>query len=316
MSSAKQVAQYLLKNDNYHILVHKNPDGDCLGSAGALCLALRSLDKKAKVILPGEVSPRLLFMWNQELEMGDFPCECVVCTDVASIGQMGQLYEECFKDAPKSVCIDHHGTNEGYADINYIDATSAATGEMILEIIEYMECELTESIARSLLVSVADDTGSFQYSNTTVRTHLTAAKLYEVIPDPEPIMRALYGTHSFGEITTLKALVPTMEFHLGGRVCMMFADIGKIESLGADKSNVDAWIGLPRSVEGVEVAAVFKILSDSEVKVSLRSNESVDVSLLAAKFGGGGHERAAGVTFTEGVDTAKAKLLEELVKLV
>ena len=139
MSSAKRIADYLLQNDNYHIIVHKNPDGDCLGSSKALCLALRSYGKNAKVILPNEVSPRLLFMWNEELETGDFPCECVVCTDVASIGQMGCLYEECFKDAPKSVCIDHHGTNEGYADINYIDATSAATGEMILEIIEHMD---------------------------------------------------------------------------------------------------------------------------------------------------------------------------------
>ena len=316
MSSAKRIADYLLQNDNYHIIVHKNPDGDCLGSSKALCLALRSYGKNAKVILPNEVSPRLLFMWNEELETGDFPCECVVCTDVASIGQMGCLYEECFKDAPKSVCIDHHGTNEGYADINYIDATSAATGEMILEIIEHMEAELTEDIAKALLVSVADDTGSFQYSNTTVRTHLTAAKLYEVIPNPEPIMRALYGTHTLGEITTLKAVMPGMEFHLGGRVCMLFADIKEIEALGADRSNVDAWVGLPRSVEGVEVAAVFKILSENEVKVSLRSNDYVDVSLLAAKFGGGGHERAAGVTFMESADSAKKKLLEELVKLV
>ncbi|MBR3933661.1 MAG: bifunctional oligoribonuclease/PAP phosphatase NrnA [Clostridia bacterium] len=316
MNLAKQIADYLLKNNNYYILVHKNPDGDCLGSASALCLALRSLGKNAKVVLPNQPSPRLMFMWDDALEIGEFPCDTAICTDVASFGQMGELYETVFKNAPHSVCIDHHGTNDGYANINYIDALSAATGEIILKIIEAMDVELTVSMAKSLLVSVADDTGSFQYSNTTVHTHLTAARLYEVIPDPEPVMRALYGTHTFEEVEVLKAVIPTMEYHFGGSVCMMFADIEKIKALGADPSNIDAWVGLPRSVKGVEVAAVFKIHSNSEVKVSFRSNDYIDVAKLAAKFGGGGHMRAAGATFFESVESAKEKILNELKKLV
>lgn len=316
MNLPKQIADYLKKNDNYHIIVHKNPDGDCLGSAKALCIAIKSLGKNAKVILPNAVSPRLSFMWDEELETGDFACETVIAVDVASFGQMGDLYETVFKTAPHSICIDHHGTNEGYANINYVDALSAATGEMIYKIIECMEVELTVSMAEALLVSIADDTGSFQYSNTTVQTHLTAARLYEVIPEPEPIMRALYGTHTFEEIEVLKSVVTTMEYHFGGSVCMMFADIEKIKSMGADPSNVDAWVGLPRSVKGVEVAAVFKIHSDSEVKVSFRSNEYIDVANLASKFGGGGHMRAAGATFFENADSAKQKILEELKKLV
>ena len=97
---------------------------------------------------------------------------------------------------------------------------------------------------------------------------------------------------------------------------MMFADIEKIKSMGADPSNVDAWVGLPRSVKGVEVAAVFKIHSENEVKVSFRSNDYIDVAKLAAKFGGGGHMRAAGATFYESADSAKQKILEELKKLV
>ena len=92
--------------------------------------------------------------------------------------------------------------------------------------------------------------------------------------------------------------------------------IEKIKAMGADPSNVDAWVGLSRSVKGVEVAAVFKIHSPSEVKVSFRSNDYIDVAALAAKFGGGGHMRAAGATFYESVDSARQKILEELKKLV
>ena len=172
MNLPKQIADYLIKNNNYSIIVHKNPDGDCLGSAKALCMALRSLGKNAKVVLPNAPSARLCFMWDEELELGNFPCETVIAVDIASFAQMGELYEAVFKDAPYSICIDHHGTNEGYGNINYIDALSAATGEMIYKIIDCMEVELTVPMAEALLVSIADDTGSFQYSNTTMSTLL------------------------------------------------------------------------------------------------------------------------------------------------
>lgn len=316
MTDAKIIADYLKKNNNYYIIVHKNPDGDCLGSAGALCHALKNIGKNAKVVLPNPPSSRLSFMWDKDFEYGDFPCDTVVCVDVASIGQMGDLYEEYFKTAPESLCIDHHGTNSGYADINYINPKSAATGEMIFEILKCMDTEITVPMAESLLVSIADDTGSFQYSNTTSNTHLVASELYKILPDPEPIMRALYGTHTLSEIEVLKVVIPTLEYHLDGRVCMMFADLSAIEAMGADPGCVDAWVGLPRSVKGVEVACVFKIHSSNEVKVSFRSNEYVDVSCLASKFGGGGHIRAAGATFFESAESAKEKILKELEKLV
>lgn len=316
MTQAKIIADYLKKNNNYYIIGHKNPDGDCLGSAGALCRALRNTGKNAKVILPNPPSARLEFMWDTSFHDGDFKCDTAICVDVASFGQMGDLYEAYFKNSPASLCIDHHGTNSGYADINYISPQSAATGEMIFEIINCMDTEITVPMAESLLVSIADDTGSFQYSNTTSNTHLVASELYKIIPDPEPIMRALYGTHTSGEIEVLRAVLPTLEYHLNGKVCMMFADLGKIESMGIDTSSVDAWVGLPRSVTGVEVACIFKIHSSDEVKVSFRSNEYADVSSLAAKFGGGGHIRAAGATFFEDVMSAKEKILAELKKII
>jgi len=129
-------------------------------------------------------------------------------------------------------------------------------------------------------------------------------------------MRALYGTHTRQEIDVLKEIVSSIEYHFDGKACFMFANLEVIKKIGADPSNVDAWVGLPRSVKGVEVAAVFKIHSENEVKVSFRSNDYVDVSSLAAKFGGGGHVRAAGATFFESVDKAKEKILKELEKVI
>ncbi len=316
MHDIKAVADYLLKNDNYYIIVHKNPDGDCLGSAKAICLALRKIGKNARVILPNSVSPRLSFMWDASLEEGDFPCNVALCTDVASFGQMGDLYEAVFKPAPESVCIDHHGTNMGYAGLNLIDASCAATGEIIFDLIRTMNIDPDEAMATALLISIADDSGCFQYSNTTARTHRVAAELYEIIPNPEPVMRALYGTHTRAELDTLTRLMPNFEYHMDGRVCFVTADVSAIEAIGAHRSDIDAWVSLPRSVNGVEVAAVFKVISANEVKVSFRSNDYVDVSALAAEFGGGGHVRAAGATFFEDATRAKQRVLAALEDMI
>lgn len=316
MNTLNEIALYLKQNNNYAIITHKNPDGDCLGCAKALCLALKSMGKNAKIILPNPQSPRHDFFWDANLENGDFNPECAVCVDVASISQMGPAYESHFQKIPASVCIDHHGTNAGFADLNYVDAKSAACGEIIFELLKELGVELNCSIAEALLVAIADDTGSFQYSNTTAKTHHTVSELYKIIPNPEPIMRALYGTHTKSEIDVLKEIIPSIEYHFDGKVCFMFADLVRIKEIGADPSNVDAWVGLPRSVKGVEVAAVFKIHSENEVKVSFRSNDYVDVSELASKFGGGGHVRAAGATFFESAQSAKEKILKELEKVM
>ncbi len=316
MNKLKEIALYLKENNNYAIITHKNPDGDCLGCAKALCLALKNMGKEAYIVLPSPNSPRHDFMWDNSLEEKSFAPQCALCVDVASISQMGNSFEETFQKLSKSVCIDHHGTNEGFADLNYIDSKSAACGEIIYELLKVMGTEITEEIAKALLVAIADDTGSFQYSNTSAKTHEIVSQLYKIISNPEPIMRALYGTHTKQELDTLKEIIPSIEYFLDGKVCFMTANLDRIIKIGADPSNVDAWLGLPRSAKGVEVAAVFKIHSQNEVKVSFRSNDYVDVSALASKFGGGGHVRAAGATFFEGVDSAKEKILKELKKLV
>lgn len=316
MNSLAEIALYLKENNNFAIIVHKNPDGDCLGCAKALCLALKNIGKNAKIVLPNPQSPRHDFFWDKSLEEGGFNPECAVCVDVASISQMGTAYESYFKKIPASVCIDHHGTNEGFADLNYVDAKSGACGEIICELLKELDTELTVPIAEALLVAIADDTGSFQYSNTSAKTHFIVCELYKVIPNPEPIMRALYGTHTRQEIDVLREIIPSIEYHFEGKVCFMFADLDRIKKIGADPSNVDAWLGLPRSVRDVEVAAVFKIHSENEVKISFRSNDYVDVSYLASKFGGGGHVRASGATFFESAESAKEKILKELEKLV
>ncbi len=316
MNNLSQIADFLKENNNYVILPHKNPDGDCLGSTTALLKALWSMGKNAKIILPSQVNERLSFVWDDSFSEGDFETDAVVCVDVASIQMMGDTYEKVFKTAPISVCIDHHGTNEGYAQLNYVDSSSAAAGEIIFELIGLMGAQIDSDIAERLLVAIADDTGCFQYSNTTSRTHEIASHLYKRDIDSQGIMNRLYSFHKKSEIEILKKMLANMEFHYDGKVCVTHIDYESVSALGGDFSQSDAWIGLLRSVENVEVGILFKIHSVSEVKVSLRSNKYVDVSEVAKAFGGGGHVRASGVTFFEHWEKAKSKLIEKLKEMV
>lgn len=316
MHSIEQTAQFLKSNDNYIIIPHRSPDGDCLGSSSALLLALRSLGKNARVALPSPVTERLSFIWDKSYEQGDFVPEIAIAVDVADTYMMLELYDEIFAAAKSTVCIDHHGTNPGYADISCVDPTAAAAGELVCEIIEHMGVPLTSDIAERLYVSIADDTGGFQYSNTTDRTHRIAARLFNAGINSADIMRALFATHTKAELELLKFVTARMEYHHGGKVCSSWVDSYALASSGAEMSNADAWIGLTRSGNGVEVGLMFKLIGENETRVSLRSNSYVDVSQLAKKFGGGGHVRAAGVTFNESFETAKSKLLAELEKLV
>ncbi|MBR5507052.1 MAG: bifunctional oligoribonuclease/PAP phosphatase NrnA [Clostridia bacterium] len=316
MNTTKEIAKFLKENDNFILIPHRSPDGDCLGSVSALLLALRTMGKNAKVKLPTPVTPRLEFIWDESYEQGDFECEIAVSVDVAATYMMLDVCDEVFLKANKTVCIDHHGTNEGFADLNCINPTASATGEIIHAIIKDMGVEMNPEIAKRLFVAIADDTGGFQYSNTTSHTHKIVASLYEQKIDSDEIMRLLFATHSMEEMNLLKFVTARMQYHFGGKVCTTYVDSESLEKSGAQMHSADAWIGLTRSGQGVEVGLMFKVIGEKETRVSLRSNRYVDVSSVAKKFGGGGHVRASGVTLEEDLQTSMKLLLDELEKLV
>lgn len=316
MNTIEQTAKYLAEHNNFIIVPHRSPDGDCTGSSSALLLALRQMGKKAKIALPSPITERLSFIWEQGYEEGDFEPEVAVAVDVADPQMMLDLYDDIFKNAKTTVCIDHHGTNKGYADVNCVIPEAAAAGEIVFQIIEHLGVSIGRDIAERVFVAIADDTGGFQYSNTTDITHRIAAKLYKTGISSADIMRLLFDTHTKSEMELLKFVTSRMEYHLDGKVCTTWVDDVALKASNAQMHNADAWIGLTRSSDGVEVGIMFKLIGENETRVSLRSNKYVDVSMVARKFGGGGHVRASGITFYESFEAAKEKLLKELAKLV
>lgn len=312
----QKIAEFIRNNDNFILIPHKNPDGDCLGSVTALLYGLRELGKTAYISLPTEPSERLGYLWDESMRTPDgFSFDACITVDVAALYMIDYLKESVFDKAPRTACIDHHGTNTGFADVNYIDPSSAACGEIVYALLkDFLNVSMTKSVCESLYSAIASDTGCFRYSNTTKKTHLIAAELIDAGIDSAKIIRDLFETKKIESLKISVDLIENMEFFFDSKVCIISADTELLEKYNMNFDMIEEYASLPRSVEGVEVGAFLKIKSDEEVKISLRSNEYVDVSLVAAALGGGGHKRASGITVNGDREKAKELLLNELKK--
>ena len=311
-----KIARFIKENDNFIIIPHRNPDGDCLGSACGLLLALSGIGTTAYISLPEEPASRLGFLWAEDYRTPvGFNCGACIAVDVAATYMMGELYDSIFAKASKTACIDHHGTNSGYAQINAVEPGAAAAGEVVFELIKnYLKCEFTEEICICLYSAISSDTGCFRYSNTTAESHRIAAYLVEQGIDAANIVRILFETKSLSSVKIQSDIVDTMEFYCGGRVCTVTVDQPMLDKHGMTFAMVDDYASLPRNIEGVEVGVFLKVKGDNEVKASLRSNTYADVSAIAAALGGGGHKRAAGVTINSNLPDAKKLIIGAIEK--
>ncbi len=316
MNNLTEIAAILLKKDNFIIIPHKNPDGDCLGSSVALLLGLRDIGKTAYISLPNNFGERLSFLWDKSYNTPEgFACDACIAVDVASGYMMAQLKEQIFDKAPLTVCLDHHGTNSGIADVNFIDASAAAAGEVVFRLLGELKCNISIQIASALYAAIASDTGSFRYSNTTSNTLKIAAELVDLGIDSAKIMRILFETKSIEQTKIMSDIIDNMEFYFDNKVCITYCNEQMLNKYNLSFDDVDEYSTLPRTINGVEVGIFLKCYSNDETKASLRSNQYADVSKLAASLGGGGHIRAAGVTIKSDLQTAKQILLGKLEEL-
>ena len=316
MNTLSEIALILRQKNNFIIIPHKNPDGDCLGSSVGLVNALRDIGKTAYISLPNKFGQRLSFLWDESYAApDDFTCDVAVAVDVAADYMMAHLKEDIFVKAPLSICLDHHGTNTGIADVNYIDAGASAAGEIIYRLVVQMGCNITSKIATALYSAIASDTGSFRYSNTTAQTHKIAAQLVDTGIDSAKIMRILFETKTMEQTKIMSDIISNMEFYFNNKVCITYCNSDMLLKYGLSFDDVDEYVTIPRTIEGVEGGIFLKCYSQSETKVSLRSNEYIDVSKISASLGGGGHVRAAGVTINGDINFTKNTLLAKLEEL-
>lgn len=312
--SLKETAKMLKEAKKLVLAAHVNPDGDALGSSLGLLHLLRDMGKDVQVFIDDDIPSVFSILPGYEeirrptKEPGEekIKADLLVVLD-ASLDRIGKVRDVV--DAPV-LNIDHHVTNQCEAQWNYVDAKRAATAEIIYELLLEMEQEPTEEIAICIYTGISTDTGFFRYANTSPFTLRAAAKLLECGVKPHLISEAM-EQRPYETVRNMAEAMQTIERFCDGKAAGLFLD----QDLTARIENTEGLIDRVRIIEGVDVAVLLKCKEEKLCRVSMRS-KGMDVSKIAAEFGGGGHVRAAGCTLEMTFPEAKKAIMEAISKAV
>ena len=302
-------ADFLRSHNQYLILNHCRPDGDAVGSAAALCRGLRALGKNAVIWKNPQTTTRFLpYLAGMETETVPENAT-IISVDMATENLLPLNGEQFVGKTVLS--IDHHMSNEGYAEYTNVQPQCAACGELLLEILPLLG-PVDKTMAEALYLAISTDTGCFRYSNVTGNTLRAAAELKDLGADTYPINKAMFDTKTIARLRLEAALTESIEFYADGLVgvCIMTQEL--LDRVGADSNDTDDISGFARSVEGVEIGVMIQELKEGGAKISLRTGENYNASAICAKLGGGGHKAAAGASVPEGPEQAKKKILEAI----
>lgn len=312
MINSRETAEFLLAHDNYLILNHRRPDGDAVGSAAALCRSLRAIGKQAAVWKNPQTTQRFLpYLLGLETEL-EPENATIVSVDMATENLL-PLNGEIFHGRIV-LSIDHHMSNDGYAELTHLRSDCAACGELLLDILERLG-PVDKAMAEALYLATATDTGCFQYSNVTGNTLRTAARLKELGADTYPINKVMFGTKTIARLRLEAALTESVEFYAQGLVGLCTMSNALLDEIGATADDTDDISGFPRNIEGVEIGIMIQQLREGGAKISLRTGERYNASEICGMLGGGGHKAAAGATDPDGIAQAKKRVLEAVASL-
>jgi bifunctional oligoribonuclease and PAP phosphatase NrnA len=318
MKDYKSLLDIITAGNKFLIVSHASPDGDALGSSLALCRYLKAIGKDVTVYNCDGVPDSLAFLPGVDQITSElasdatfdvsFMLDCAqrkrISDDFAALAGTGRV-----------VCIDHHVLENVEADVSLIDSDAASAGEVVFRLIEKAGFAVDADIAQCIYTTLVVDTGFFKYSNTTATVLGLAARLVDFGASPWTVAKHLEESYPLSRWKLLNGSLSSLEIGAKGRYAHMEITQQMLSDTGAQLEFSDEFASYPRSIKGVEVAALFRETDQGIIKVSLRSKDIVDVAKLARLFGGGGHARAAGFRVKGSLDEAKSKVADAVAKL-
>ncbi len=307
------ILEEIKKAKSIVILTHENPDGDAVGSSLAMYGALQQLGKENVDVVIPEYPRTYRFLPNVDkvLKEGTMQnYDLAIAVDSATI-KMLNGWANYFENAKVKISIDHHSTNTMYGDINFVNPDSPACTQILLTIFEYFGIEITENIGKCILTGIITDTGGFQYQSTRPETFEFAARLLKSGINVSEIYKKAMNTKTRANFELRKRAIDRMEFLEDGKISFTYINLKDIEEVHATSDDHEGIVDEGRCIEGVEVS-IFLRETEKGYKVSLRSNEYVNVSDICLIFGGGGHVHAAGCNVNMTVEQAKEKLVNQI----
>lgn len=314
MNRMHELAAFLKAHDDFAVFGHVNPDGDAAGSCIALALALKALGKRAFAYLPGGL-PKMYGAFDCSMEIvsdGQMPFapQTGFSVDVSDPGRLGngrELFDGCAAHA----VLDHHATNAGFGEVCVVDGDAAASGELAVELIRALDVELTPEMAQWLYIAICTDSGRFGFSSTRAETMEAAAACMRAGVDVDGVTQALYRTRSEGRTRLLGLVLSGLERSGDGRMCWARLTEDMLARAGALREDNEGVVNYLLEIRGVRFACLAEERGAGQTKFSLRSKAGLDVAAdIAQPLGGGGHDRAAGVTLNLEMEAALKIVLD------
>jgi phosphoesterase RecJ-like protein len=313
-ATVEQIGEVLRSHQSFILLSHVRPDGDAIGSQLALGFSLMAMGKTVRMINEDGLPENLAFLPGSDriesppAEVLDV--EVAIALDTATKPRLGDAALHAASGAKLWINIDHHVSNPKYGDLNFIDSTSPATGQILYDLITGLDMPLPDETRDAIYVAVSTDTGSFQYPSTTARTYEMAADLTRRGVNVGEINSKTYDDHPYRRLELMRALLNTLERSGDGVLAHWeLRDQTRID-LALRPEDSEGLIDVIRAIRGVQLAVFFEELEGGKIRVSMRSKDRrLDVCKIALEFGGGGHALAAGIRMAGPLDEAKQKVL-------
>ena len=296
------------------ILTHESPDGDAIGSGLALYAGLKQLGKNADIVIP-EYSKTFEFLPNSneiKKEGENENYDLAIALDCGDIKRLNG-FAGYFEDANSKISIDHHSSNTMFADYNFVNPMAPATAQILIIILEALGVIIDKEIGTCLLTGIITDTGGFKYKGVTAETFEFVAELLARGVNVSDVYKKVLQTVSKSRFSLMQIAMNRIEFFEDGKLTFTYITKEDEEKVGAGSNDHDGIVEMGRDIEGVEVS-IFLRETDEGYKISLRSNEYVNVSDICLMFSGGGHIRAAGGNINLPLEQAKAKIIEDCRK--
>ncbi len=310
------ILEQINKAETIVILTHENPDGDAMGSTLAMYHALKAYGKNPDIIIPdhSKVFNCLPGVENLKAQSDIEHYDLAISLDCATIKLLNG-FSKYFENAKVRVCIDHHSTNTMFGDFNYVNPDAPACSQVLLVILEYFGIEITKDIGTCILTGIITDTGGFKYQGVTAETFEFVAWLLNKGVNVSKVYREVLQTKTKPNFELHRIANNRMEFLNNGKIAFTYITEEDEKSVNAQNGDHEGIVETGRDIEGVEVS-IFVRQSAKGCRISLRSNDYVNVSDACMVFGGGGHQRAAGCTIPGNIEQAKEKIVKEVSRLL
>ena len=313
MNKLTQIAREIGKRDDYLLVGHAIPDGDCIGSLIGLFLGLQLMGKKVRMLLQDPVPYIYRYLVGSEYVFNPKqlkePIANVIFLDCSDEERTGDKVVAMLTDRNFTINIDHHQSNTMFGNFNYVNVKASSTAELVYELLGKLGIEISSDMAHALYVGILQDTGSFQHNSTTSATFRTAAALMDKGVDLDLIKLNLFESKSKAEVRLLSLALQNINFNSNGKVAWMILKYNDVKAIGALDICPEGIINNCLTIQGVEVGLLFREISPGLIKVGFRSKGEVDVSAIAAEFGGGGHRRAAGAKQDGTMEDAERQII-------